>query len=119
MQKRDLILVVDYYYNTLGYVYDITYNCYYGLSKFLNRENLERLWYELDIIKNIMFNLGYIYTDIVMIAIGVPGQTQSDYMYYLFFYLGDLTFRFFFRDQSIPINCWYPWNSELCIAQNL
>lgn len=105
---------MDRYYNFLGYVYDVVFNCYYGLTQFLNITNIQKLWLELDFIKNILFNLGYIYTDVVMIAIGVPGQTKADYMYYLFFYLGDLTFRFFFRDQSTPTNCWYPWNYVVC-----
>jgi hypothetical protein len=80
----------------------------------LTIENFEKLLLEFDIGKNIMFNMGYLYTDLVMIVIGVPGQTEADYMYYLFFYMGDATFRFFFREQSIPHNCWYPWNSSLC-----
>jgi hypothetical protein len=73
MEERDLILVVDRYYNLLGYSYDITYNCYYGVTEFFTPENIEKLWLELDFVKNIMFNIGYLYTDVVMIAIGVPG----------------------------------------------
>ena len=64
---------MDHYYNMLGYTYDITFNCYYGLTQFLTLENLAKLWLELDIVKNILFNAGYIYTDVVMITIGVPG----------------------------------------------
>lgn len=116
LEKRDLITAMDHYYNLLGYTYETTYNCYYGMVTFFNTENLLKLWTELDIIKNFLFNLGYIYTDIVMLAIGVPGQTEADYMYYLFFYIGDYIFRFFFRDQSIPHNCWYPWNFRICSA---
>lgn len=113
--RRELIPIMDRYYNLLGFTYDLTYNCYYGIAEFLTVENLELLWLRFDILKNIMFNIGYMYTDIVMLSIGVPGQTQSDYMYYLFFYIGDLTFRLFFRSESSPTNCWYPWNSHLCL----
>lgn len=68
-----MIMTMEHYYNLLGFTYEINYYCYYGLTEFLTLENLRKLWLELDIIKNILFNVGYIYTDIVMIAIGVPG----------------------------------------------
>lgn len=114
MEARELIPAMDHYYNLLGFTYDINYYCYYGAAQFLTLENLRKIWLELDVIKNIMFNIGIMYTDVVMIAIGVPGQTLADYMYYLFFYLGDLFFRFFFREEAIPLNCWYPWNYKVC-----
>lgn len=116
MEAQELLGSVFFYYNVLGFTYDVTYNCYYGITNFINVENLERLYLELDIIKNIAFNVGYIYTDIVMVVVGVPGQTEADYMYYLFFYIGDFVFRFFFREDATPINCWYPWNSSLCAS---
>jgi len=100
VESRDLLGSVFYFYNVVGFTYDVTYNCYYGMTKFVNLGNLEKLWLELDILYNIAFNVGYIYTDLVMIIIGVPGQTEADYLYYLFFYIGDLTFRFFFREDA-------------------
>ena len=73
IENRDLIKVVDHFYNLLGYTYNSTYYCYYGFASFLNQDNLTRLFTELDILKNLVFNIGYLYTDIVMISIGVPG----------------------------------------------
>ena len=111
---RDLIEAVDRLYLVLGYIYNIHYNCYYGFRKFFNQENLENLWLELDVVKNILFNLGYMYTDITMIVIGVPGYTETDYMYYIMFYISDFLFRFLFRPDAAPLNCWYPWNYVTC-----
>lgn len=38
--NRDLIQVVDRFYNFMGYTYDTTFNCYYGISQFLNLANI-------------------------------------------------------------------------------
>ncbi len=65
---------------------------------------------------NIAYNSGFIYTDLIMLFIGVPGETTVDWMYYVFFYVGDITFRFLFKTASSN-TCWYPWNA--CSAELL
>jgi len=37
------------------------------------------------------------WTDIVMLIVGRPGYTETDYGFYVAFYLGDFLFRFIFR----------------------
>jgi hypothetical protein len=59
-------------------------------------------------------NIGYIYTDVMMLYLGVPGFTESDYVYYLMFYLADFVTRFFFRSDASPHLCWLPWNKDSC-----
>jgi hypothetical protein len=75
----------------------------------LNAENLQNLIAKFDLVKNFAYNVGFIYTDIMMLNLAVPGETATDYMYYVAFYVGDLFFRFLFREASDD-NCWYPWN---------
>lgn len=68
-----------------------------------------KLFTELDLLVNIVFNLGYMWTDIIMMVIGRPGETETDYAYYIAFYIGDFLFRFLFKETGNG-NCWYPWN---------
>ena len=48
------------------------------------------------------------WTDILMLVVGRPTETESDYAYYVAFYTGDFLFRFIFRQEGDG-NCWYPW----------
>ena len=48
------------------------------------------------------------WTDIIMLAIAKPGETESDYTYYVAFYIFDFIFRWLFRQEGDG-NCWYPW----------
>ena len=59
-------------------------------------------------------NIGYIYTDVLMLYLGVPGFTEQDYVYYFMFYSADFVTRFFFRADAAPHLCWLPWNDETC-----
>jgi hypothetical protein len=63
----------------------------------VNIEYLTLLFGKFDIFANILFNAGFMYTDLTMMVIGIPGYTESDYLYYIMFYVGDFIFRFFFR----------------------
>jgi hypothetical protein len=60
------------------------------------------------IIENFLFNIGYMWTDVIMLVVGRPGKTETDYAYYMGFYVGDLMFRWIFRQEGNG-NCWYPW----------
>jgi len=48
------------------------------------------------------------WTDILMLVVGRPTETETDYAYYVAFYSGDFIFRFIFRQEGDG-NCWYPW----------
>lgn len=116
INNRELIPAMDRFYNLLGSVYPVNFYCYYGYTQFFNEENLEKLWTKRDLAKNIIMNTGSMYTDIMMLYLGVPGFTESDYAYYLMFYIGDLLTRFFFRSDVTPEMCWLPWNADNCVV---
>ena len=63
---------------------------------------------KVDILKNVLFNVGYMWIDLVMIATGRPGKTYRDYFYYISYYITDFLARFLFRDFNNE-NCWYEW----------
>jgi len=94
-------------------------NCYQGGLEIFTTTGEENYFYKLivefDFIYNILFNFGYMWTDMVMILLGTPYNTAEPYPYYLAFYLGDFMFRFIFRAES-DVNCWYPWNNCLTSA---
>ena len=69
-----------------------------------------KLFTELDILNNITFNIGFMWTDLIMLATVTPGYTTADLLYYIFFYVGDFLFRFIFKKTANGY-CWLPWNN--------
>ena len=112
-EERDISNMVTYVYNGMAFQYNVTYYCYYGSVIALQPENIRKLFLNWEILNNIIFNLGFMWTDVVMLVVGKPGQTEVDYAYYFAFYTGDLIFRFLFKETDEG-NCWYPWNAEFC-----
>ena len=51
-----------------------------------------------------------------MLSLATPTNTVSSYPFYMSFYLGDLTFRFWFKAETDE-NCWYPWNDCMTTAE--
>ena len=86
------------------------YYCYFGGKNQFTAEYFTNLIAQLNILGNLYFNAGYIWTDIILLTVATPDTTEEDYMYFVSFYLGDLIFRFIFR-QTMGGNLWYPWNS--------
>ena len=119
--ERQLTNAVTDAYNAMIYINPITVSCYYGALDYFNLETLELLWTEFDIFKNILFNIGFMWTDVLMLVVGRPGETETDYAFYLAFYIGDFIFRFIFRQATgAEGNCWYPWiecESETTLAE--
>jgi hypothetical protein len=118
--ERELTEAVTDGYGALVYVNPITVYCYYGGLDYFNLESLRNLYQDFDFLQNILFNAGFIWTDIIMLLVGKPGKTETDYAFYVAFYVGDLIFRFIFRSATADEgNCWYPWiecASETTIA---
>ena len=96
-EERQLTNAVTDGYNAMIYINPISVSCYYGALEYFNLEELGALFQEFDILKNIIFNIGFMWTDILMLIVGRPGETETDYGFYLAFYLGDFIFRFIFR----------------------
>jgi hypothetical protein len=116
MIERDLTNMVERIYNALSFVYSMNLYCFYGFKTFISITFIQELITNYDLPMNMVYNSGFIYTDLLMLFIGVPGDTATDWMYYVFFYVGDFIFRFLFREASSN-NCWYPWNA--CNAELL
>lgn len=102
--EEDFITSFDDIYDLLGLAYPFTWSCYY--SNVLTIFNPYNLYLNANIIKNIQMNIPYIYTDITMLVLGVPGYTETDYIEYFFYYISDLVTRIYFRNELNPKLCW-------------
>ena len=118
IEDRDIELTLDYMANVLFYVNYTSVPCYFGAKETLLKEQwsdlLENpdtflLQFAIDFSVNMVFNIGFIWTDIIMLSLATPSNTQSSYPFYMSFYVGDLIFRFWFKAE-VDENCWYPWN---------
>ena len=92
----------------MQYQYTVFRYCWYGLKQYTSGDYLLELITEGKIVENFLFNIGFMWTDVLMLVVGKPETTETDYAYYVAFYTGDLVFRFIFR-QTGDGNCWYPW----------
>lgn len=83
-----------------SYIDEITYNCLYAILTYttvnFTAENFE--W--LQILYNVLFNLGYMYTAIFNLVVYDETQVKN-YAYFLSANIGDFLMRFLFRDKSI------------------
>lgn len=117
-ERRNFEQFVDGLANALGLVNNTAQFCYYGTLDWIEDR---AVGYEDDgqtaqvslldpqlIARNVGFNIGFIWTDIVMLLLANPSNTEGDYFYFVAFYAGDLLFRFFVASNSEE-NCWYPW----------
>ena len=107
-EQRNIKDMVKNFYEAMKLQYKVTYYCWYGIKKYLGGQYLIDLIIKFKVIEVILFNLGYMWTDFVMLALGRPGQTESDFAYYVAFYIGDFFFRFIFKQEGDG-NCWYEW----------
>lgn len=111
--NKDILNAVNRYNTALNRTYNLTYNCYYGFSYFLSSKYQADLWLQGGIGKNILFNSGFMYTDVLMMIVGQPGRTLADYIYFQAFYIGDFVFRLIFRQEPDGY-CWLNWNMPNC-----
>jgi hypothetical protein len=110
VEKRDLSLAMEKIYFAMRLTALLTNTCYYGAKSYILGEGFVKLFTEFDIFVNIGFNFGYMWIDMIMLSTQWPGNTNSDYFYFVFFYLFDFVGRFLFRETSTE-NCWYPWST--------
>ena len=116
---RDLTNAVGEAYIGMKYFNPISVNCYYGFRTFVTPEEFENMYSTYNFFENALYNLGYIYTDIIMLTVGYfnkgnpqikEGDTFTNWYYYMAYYIGDLIFRFIFMAETENAgNCWYPW----------
>lgn len=109
MGARDIVQVIDKMAKYLYYINFTVVPCYRGTKEILFNKTLENLFGpELNIIDNVFFGAGFMWTDIVMLTLATPTNTVSSYPFYLSFYVGDFLFRFIFKSE-LDTNCWFPW----------
>jgi len=72
LEARSLSKAVDAGTKILYYLDAVLFNCYYGTKEVIQTNYLLKLFTELNIINNILFNLGFMWTDFVMILIATP-----------------------------------------------
>lgn len=105
-ENQDFLSSVEDVYVILGFVGNMSWSCYYGMGQAINIKNLEGF----NILKNIQMNLAAIYFDITMLLLAVPGYTETDYIYYVSYYVADLLMRIYFRGDLKPQMCWLEWS---------
>ena len=74
-QDSDLFNAVGEAYIGLKYFNPISVNCYYGFRVFVEPTELEDMYSTYSIFENFIFNLGYIYTDLLMLTVGWFNRT--------------------------------------------
>ena len=107
-ESRNLEVFVSNFAKATYMVNDTVQHCYYGGKARIESSSTEQ-YNPITILQNVGFNVGYIWTDIVMLSLAKPSNTNEDYFYFVAFYVGDLVFRFFVASETDE-NCWYPWN---------
>ena len=79
---------------------DIYENCYLAIKDVTEIETTVGYLYSYNGIGvNILYNLGYMFTDILDLVFYDPTNTES-YWYYVAFRVGDILIRFIYRDDE-------------------
>ncbi len=65
----------------------------------INADALLKPFTSDDMLQNILYNLGYMYTDI-FVLVRNDERTKPDYAYFLFRVIGDFLMRFLYRDPT-------------------
>lgn len=104
VDDRDLSNAVGEAYIGMKYFNPISVNCYYGFSVFVEPDKITEIYSTYNFFENALYNLGYIYTDIIMLMVGYYNAgnptTDTNWWYYMAYYLGDLIFRFIFMAET-------------------
>jgi hypothetical protein len=79
----------------------MTQFCYYGIAA-STTVTIDTLFSSDEVVQNLLYNLGYMFTDILGIVIYDKTNTNS-YSYYVSYRLGDLLVRFLYRDKTAVI----------------
>jgi len=115
--ERNFVQAVSEFYTALAYIDPMAIYCYYGLASMLDEG--QAFWTGFNLLYNILFNFGFMWTDIIMIYMGFLEGTQvpeyatereTDLTYYFAFYSADFFFRFIFKETNDGY-CWLPWNT--------
>ena len=84
----------------MGYINPIAVNCYYGISQTMTTSQYEDLLIGDTLLVNVLYNAGFIYTDIFDLVTNDP-STVSNWPYYLAYQVGDCFVRFINESEVI------------------
>lgn len=110
LESRDILKTVEKMSRVLLFINSTFVNCWRGTKELFLGSYIPDLVLKMSIVDNLAFNLGFIWTDIVMLTLATPSNTVSTYPYFMAFYVGDLLFRLLITIEETE-NCWYPWNN--------
>jgi len=78
-------------------------NCYYAFVNDLTAEHFSNLFlpWPLEFIKNILYNAGKMWIDVVNYMFYTPYTVPNgDWGFFFFYLIGDFTVRFLYRDDT-------------------
>ena len=75
-EERDLSSAVGEASIGLVYFNSISVNCYYGFRVFVTPDELENVYSTYNFFENAIYNLGFIYTDIIMLIVVYANKTK-------------------------------------------
>jgi hypothetical protein len=79
----------------------MTQFCYYGIMASSNITP-QTLFSTDEVVQNLLYNLGYMFTNILGLVIYDETNTEA-YAYYVSYRIGDLLVRFLYRDKDAVI----------------
>jgi hypothetical protein len=85
----------------LSLIYNVTFNCYYSIFEITSKDTYDALLGQYQILLNILFNLGYIYSAVKNIIILDEALSESNYWTTFGEYVGSIGMYFFYRDSTI------------------
>ena len=86
----------------LSYTYNITWNCYYMVDDSVQSQEWLG-WFGSNTPTTILYNMGYIYRDIITFFVMTPseaGEYCIEYSYALGYLIGDFIIRFIYEETS-------------------
>lgn len=99
MATGDTDSSVSYAYKTMQITDDITINCWLGIGAVSNLDSTSLLSSD-GILTNLLYNAGFMFTDVLDIIYYDTTNTQP-YWYYIANRAGDFLVRFIYRDTTV------------------
>ena len=85
-------------YNMMSLVDDLGNTCYYGIETYVKLDYNTLIVGGL-ILENVLYNAGFMFTDIIEIVLN-DASTVPSFPYYVGYRAGDFLIRFFYKDST-------------------
>ena len=86
---RNFNLAVADISSALSVVNSTMIYCYNGGKATFTGDYFSKLFGQYSFVQNLLFNTGFMWTDVVMLSLATPATTIEDYAYFVAFYVGD------------------------------